>query len=352
MNNLHKTILIDDALKVDHPLYIDMRSPSEFRTGHVPGAINIPLFDDNERAEVGTIYKNVGVEEAKMRGLAIASTKLPQIVSQIRQVNRQGSTVIIYCWRGGMRSRSVVTILELLGSSVYQLIGGYKAYRRHVLDRLQEFILKPRIVVICGSTGVGKTSMLKMLDARGIPIIDLEKLANHRGSAFGQVGLGLPETAQNFDAKLLQQLEMLNHQPYIVVECESKRVGNVYLPEVLYEAMQKGIKVLAHASVETRISRLIDEYTGLYNSNYEAIIASLRLLSKRLGTKKTEVLIDAFSNGRISEVVHTLLVDYYDPLYGYEKSDPAVYDFIVDAENLEQAVDSVTNYLKQLGEVI
>jgi len=346
---LHKTISIDDALKMDDPLYIDMRSPSEFHTGHVYGAINIPLFEDDERAEVGTIYKNIGVEEAKIRGLAIASSKLPQIINQICQISKNKNTVIIYCWRGGMRSRSVVTILELLGSSVYQLVGGYKAYRRHVLDSLQSFSLKPKIVVLCGSTGVGKTTLLKLLDEKDIPVIDLEKLANHRGSAFGQVGLGQPETAQNFDANILQELERHNNKPYIVVECESKRVGNVYLPEVLYNAMQKGIKILVHASVETRINRLIEEYTDLYDSNRDAIIASLRVLSKRLGVNKTEYLVDAFSNGRISEVVHVLLVDYYDPLYGYEKSDPSAYDFIVDAENLEQASCLITSYLKKLG---
>lgn len=347
VNILHKIISLDETLKMENIIYIDMRSPNEFEMGHIPGAVNIPLFSNDERAEVGTIYKQIGNEEAKMKGLAIVSTKLPELVSQIRSLHKKGSTVVVYCWRGGMRSKSIVTILEIMGITAYQLLGGYKAYRRYVLDSLEKFPLIPPIVVLCGSTGVGKTILLKKLEKQGVPIIDLEALANHRGSAFGQVGLGRSATAQSFDANLLKKLQSLNCEPYIVVECESKRVGNVYLPDVLYGAMKKGTKILVKASTETRIKRLIAEYTGIYNENYDGIIASIKSLSKRFGIKKTQKMLEDFSQGKIDEVVRTLLVDYYDPLYGYETCDPADYDMVLDAEDLNQTVESLIIYLNQ-----
>lgn len=349
MNTLYKIISVEDALKLDNPLFVDMRSPSEYATGHVPGAINIPLFTDDERAIVGTIYKTVGVEEAKQSGLSIVSTKLPEIVSEVKEYYKNGNAVIIYCWRGGMRSKSVVTVLGLMGIKAFQLLGGYKSYRNYVLESLHNFRFSSEIIVLCGSTGVGKTNLLKMLDERGVPVIDLEKLANHRGSVFGQIGLGKPETAQNFEANLLNELKRLNKEPFIVLECESRRIGNIYLPEVLYKSMQIGRKILVCAGIENRISRLIEEYTDLYGNNQASIIAGITSLKKRLGKKKTEEILSNFTNGEIREVVYHLLVDYYDPLYGYENSDPAQYDLIVNADNLEQAARSLISYLEELG---
>ncbi|MDR3563550.1 MAG: tRNA 2-selenouridine(34) synthase MnmH [Negativicutes bacterium] len=342
---MHAIISLEDALKLDNPIYIDMRSPAEYENGRIPGAINVPLFDDLERSQVGTIYKIEGPDEAKKLGLTLVSGKLPEIVSQIRQQYKTGRTVIVYCWRGGMRSKAVVSVLELMGIPARQLLGGYKNYRRYILDSLENFATLPPIVVLCGSTGVGKTTLLTMLSERGLPVIDLEKLANHRGSAFGQVGLGRSATAQNFDAALLAELQRLQNQPFILVECESKRIGNVYLPNVLYQAMQHGRKILAHATVETRVSRLMEEYLDIFATNRDEIAASLSSLKNRLGIAKTEKLLTAFAAGQVRDVVRILLVDYYDILYGYEKADPATFDYIVDAENLDQASCQIIDYL-------
>ena len=345
---MHKTILLEHVQQLPQPIYIDMRSPAEFSTGHIIGAINIPIFSNEERAEVGTLYKQVGVEQAKELGLRIASGKLPHIVTQIRDLYKTGRPVIVYCWRGGMRSKSIVTILNLMGVQVSQLLGGYKAYRRHVLDSLLNFKINPQIIVLCGSTGVGKTSLLQLLENKGIPIIDLEKLANHRGSVFGQVGLGESVTAQCFDTAILKELNNLNDQPYIVVECESKRIGNVYLPDCLYQAMQSGTQILLHTDIETRISRLIAEYTNLDETNTNAITVSLKALSKRFSAKKMDELLLNFSQGKIRNVVRTLLVDYYDSLYGYEKSDQRNYKATINCDDLELASLQIINYLEEL----
>lgn len=325
-----------------------MRSPSEFANGAIPGAVNVPLLDDIERSEVGTIYKQTGPEEAKQQGLAIVSAKLPALVGSIRDHHKSGRAVIVYCWRGGMRSKSVVGILEIMGIPAYQLLGGYKAYRRYVLESLETFELKPPVVTLCGSTGVGKTTLLALLREQSVPVIDLEKLANHRGSVFGSVGLGKPATAQNFDALILQELIRYNDAPYILVECESKRIGNVYTPEALFAAMKKGPKILAYADIEIRVTRLIDEYLDVYNSRRNEIHASILALSKRLGTAKTERLLAAFAAGEVRDVVRTLLIDYYDPLYGYEKSAPSDYAFTVDAADFSRAAAGIIDYLNTL----
>ena len=348
---MYKTIQLEETLPLSQTFYIDVRSPAEFSIGHIPSAINIPIFSDEERAKVGTLYKQVGIEQAKELGLSIASAKLPDIVSQIRNLYKLGHPVVVYCWRGGMRSKSIVTILNLLGMQVYQLRGGYKIYRRYVLDRLLNFRVTPKIIVLCGSTGVGKTALLQLLESKNIPIIDLEKLANHRGSVFGQIGLGQAITAQTFDIEILTALERFADAPYIVVECESKRIGNVYLPDCLYQAMKTGIKILVNADIEVRISRLIEEYTDLTEENKDEIIKSITALRKGFGAKKTDTLVSDFTNGQLRSVVHTLLVDYCDPLYGYNESSKNNYNLTVDCNDLTNASLQIVAYLEQLEEV-
>jgi tRNA 2-selenouridine synthase len=346
---LPRLIAIKEAQQLDNPIYIDLRSPSEYEIGRVPGAVNIPLFTDEERSEVGTLYRQCGPELAKDRGLAIVSPRLHAMVNAIQTYASCKRPVIVYCWRGGMRSGSVATVLELMGITVYRLSGGYKAYRQYVLEQLSQFSLRPQIVVLCGSTGVGKTTLLQMLSKADEAVIDLEGLANHRGSAFGHVGLGKPSTAQNFDAMLLQELFRANVSPTLLVECESKRIGNVYLPEFLYQAMQHGKRILVSASLETRVERLIQEYLQVGAGSDQAIIASIQSLTKRLGAKHTQHLIEYYQLGRINEVVETLLIEYYDPLYGYEQPDSASYDFCVNADDLEQAASEIQRYIVSLG---
>ncbi len=349
VTNLYKTITIEKLSHITNPIFIDLRSPGEYQTGHILNAMNIPIFDDDERAEVGYTYKNIGVDAAKDLGLSIASKKLPDIVKKIRSLYTNKHTLILYCWRGGMRSRSIVSILELMGIPSFQLVGGYKGYRRHILDALEAFTVKPQIVLLCGSTGVGKSALLHSLANHNIPVIDLEQLANHRGSSFGQVGMGIPETAQNFDAKILEQLQMYNNSPYIVVECESKRIGNVYLPDCLYTKMKTGLKILLYADMEVRISRLIEEYTNnMHNRNMEELLTSLASLGKRLGKKVITQLTTDLKEGRLRNVVKVLLVDYYDPLYGYERANQSGFNLTINCDNLDYALKTVIAFLHEL----
>jgi tRNA 2-selenouridine synthase len=345
-----QTITIEQAIVRERCLFVDTRSPSEYEQGHIPGAVNVPLLEDDERAIVGTLYKQCGQELAKQKGLELVSGKLADMVKTIATLKTAApaAVLIVYCWRGGMRSKSVLTILELMGITGFQLVGGYKSYRRYVQEQLANFDLRPTIVVLCGSTGVGKTTLLQLLSARQVPVIDLEKLANHRGSAFGQVGLGKPATAQNFDAQLLLLLNQFNDEPFLVVECESKRVGNVYLPDRLCVAMQTGRKILVRAGVDTRVRRLIDEYTDVLQFQDPEVLKSITALTKRLGKKKIAELIQKYQAGELPEFTRTLLVDYYDPLYGYETASQEKFDLAVDAEELESAALEIAQYIDRL----
>ena len=343
-------IAIEQALNLPCSLFIDTRSPAEFEQGHIPGAINVPLLENDERAIVGTLYKQIGPESAKIKGLEIVSGKLALMVGQIADLlkSRPQATLVVYCWRGGMRSKSLLTILELMGIQGSQLQGGYKMYRRHVQDCLAKFSIQPQLFILCGSTGVGKTTLLQILATKGYPVIDLEGLANHRGSAFGHVGKGKPTTAQNFDAKLLELLCRMNQEPLFFVECESKRVGNVYLPEPLHAAMQTGRKILVRASCQTRAQRLIEEYTNALVPNNPEIINSIASLGKKMGKKKVAQLLTDYEAGNLVTLTETLLKDYYDPLYGYETASPELFDLITDGEDLFLAADNIAKHVECL----
>jgi len=335
----YSTITVDKAVKIDNAIFVDVRSPVEYIAGSIPGAVNIPLFSDVERAVVGTVYKTIGPDKAKQQGLEFVSSKLPDMVAQFRALESQCQNLIVYCWRGGMRSQALVSVLGLMGIKAFQLVGGYKAYRRYVLESLLNFPLTAEIVVICGSTGAGKTKLLDILGKRGLPVINLERIANHRGSIFGHIGLGSPTTAKNFDALLLSRLCQLKDSPYIIVECESRRVGNAFLPDVIYNAMQCGKKALLKTSLEIRIDRLIEDYSALNKETELDIRESIKSLTRKLGHRKIDMLLNLYSAGAIREVTKILLTDYYDPLYGYEHSSPGDYDIILDGDDLEGAAE-------------
>ncbi|MBP2651664.1 MAG: selU [Firmicutes bacterium] len=343
-----KVISIQDSLKLPNRLFIDVRTPKEFAEGHLPGALNIPIFSNDERATVGTLYKQVSVDAAKQLGVEIASPKLPAIIKSLTTYANQNYQIVIYCWRGGMRSKSIVNILDMLDIAAFQLAGGYKSYRRHVLDHLEAFDLKPQALVLYGATGVGKTTILNKLALQGIPTIDLEKLANHRGSVFGQIGLGNSTTMPLFESQILDHLEKLQTQPYFFVECESNRIGNVYIPKVLYQRMLSGKKILIHASVPTRVQRLIAEYSNNASIDKAEIQRSIQAISKNLGKKKTAFLLECLTNNHIEKLVTTLLTDYYDLLYGFENPKDIQYDAIISAENLDQATAELVALVQKL----
>jgi len=342
-------ITVSDALKLKKKLFIDTRSPLEFERGHIPGAQNIPLLSNDERAVVGTSYAQEGSSQAKHKGLEIVSGKLPDIVLEIEQLSKKDIPIIIHCWRGGMRSKSVVSILDIMGIPAMQLLGGYKAYRNYVLSEIGDFSYPP-IVMLCGSTGVGKTEVLKLLAMRDEPVIDLEGIANHRGSMFGHVGLGTGTSAQNFDAQLLNELYRFKESPYIILECESKKIGNIYLPDTLFTAMRGAHRILLSAPIEIRVKRLCGEYCSKEALLDPLIEDRIKALLPKLGRQKVNKMLIDFQAGKLEELITDLLMDYYDPLYGYEEKPDGATSFVlqVNATELSEATQSVFQYLEHL----
>lgn len=290
------------------PLF-DVRSPKEFAEGHILGAESFPLFDDEERAEVGTLYKQKGREHAVERGLELVGPRMALMVRQARRLAPKGS-LIVYCWRGGMRSGSVAWLLEQAGFRVYRLEGGYKAYRRWLDYTISQY--KGQLILLDGKTGSGKTLLLKELQAKGEQVIDLEALAHHRGSAYGALGQLAQPTTEQFTNELCEALRRLSPQgERIWVENESKLIGHVFIPESFWHLMKSAPILSIEVPIERRIERIVADYGGF---SKEELRRATDQIKKRLGGKAHQEALEAIEEGDLKRAV-ALLLGYYDKAY-------------------------------------
>jgi tRNA 2-selenouridine synthase len=325
---------------------IDVRSPSEFHESTIPGSINIPLFDDQERAEIGTLYKQTSIQAAKERGLEVVSAKLPAFIREIGAIKEKKA---VFCWRGGMRSKTTATVLSLMGIHVYRLHGGFRAYRRWVLETLASFEMKPEAIVLHGNTGTGKTAILKRLESEGYPVLDLEQLAGHRGSIFGEVGLK-PNNQKTFEALLLEKLITLQDSPYVVLEAESKRIGRVVLPDFLIQKKENGTSIRIEAPMEARVQRIMEDYPAAYK---EAYLKAFNGIKSRLHTPIAAEIASCLETDRYEPAVRMLLEYYYDPRYNYttEQYEQSA-QFTLSVTGLEDAVEQVRAILDRHQQLI
>lgn len=290
---------------------IDVRSPSEYHDATIPGSINIPVFSDEERSEVGTLYKQVGQEAAKKRGLEIFSAKLPQFIEAFNQIDLPKT---VFCWRGGMRSKTAATVLDLMGIHVHRLHGGYRAFRQWVVATLENLDFKPDLYVLNGNTGSGKTILLKKLSENDFPVIDLEGMAGHRGSIFGQIGLE-PHNQKKFDSLLIQEIQRFQDAPFVFIEGESRRIGKVSIPEFLYTKKEQGVQLFIDLPIDERVRNILDDYQP-WNSPVEFIHAFNRI-KKRIHTPIAAEIGQDLQDGNYHHAVRLLLEYYYDPRYEY-----------------------------------
>jgi tRNA 2-selenouridine synthase len=291
-------------------LIIDVRSPGEYDHAHIPSAMNLPLFTNEERAIVGTAYKQESKEEAIKIGLDYFGPKMRSMVETVESLlsSRGEKQLVVHCWRGGMRSGGVAWLLDLYGYEVFTLIGGYKAYRGHVLDRFtKEFQIKK----ITGYTGSGKTTKLLELQKSGEQILDFEGLAKHKGSAFGHIGLEAQPSQEMFENLIASELDGLDKNCQIWVEDECMRLGHVNIPKPFFLQMKVAPEMKLDISFEQRLDNIMQDYGSL---DLQEVIDAVIRIKKRLGGLEMQNILNLLDQNEIRSA-YAILLKYYDKAY-------------------------------------
>lgn len=340
------TIDLEHALVLRNQgaLLVDARTPAEFAEGTIPGAINVPIFSNAERAEVGTLYKQQSKQVARHLGVRLVAPKIPELIEQVEAAWQQGSgPVIVFCWRGGMRSKALTYFLTLAGIPARQLLGGHKRFRTHVCDFFERGQWG-RLLVLRGMTGVGKTRLLKQLAGDGYPVLDLEGLAGHRGSAFGALGLPPQPSQKSFEAALWDELRKIPPGSYALAEGESRHIGRLQLPTRVYAALQVEASLWINASLDYRTRVILEDYPAL-DELREAFEAPITALKPRLGSEAVAQMLFQLEQGRWDQLVRDLMVLYYDPLYAHTRPERRIeIDIEPEQEGIERlkvAIDKV-----------
>jgi tRNA 2-selenouridine synthase len=287
----------------------DVRSPSEYHQGRIPGAHNLPLFSDSERAAVGTLYKQSGKQQAIELGLSYAGPKFADFIKYIKGYKDTG-VAKIHCWRGGMRSQAISWLVNIAGYSPVTLTGGYKVFRRWVLS---SFTSTYNFRILGGYTGSGKTEVLQELKKLGEQVLDLEHLACHRGSAFGSLNQPTQPSIEQFENEIAMQLRNLLPEKPIWIEDESRMIGKCKIPDGLFHQMRTAPLIFMETSKEQRVQYLLKQY-GRYSP--ELLVQSAHRLVKRLGGQRTQQLVYYFQAGQLEQAI-SLCLDYYDSTYAY-----------------------------------
>ena len=324
----------------DWPI-IDVRSPAEFEYAHIPGAYNIPLLENDERAEIGILYKNSGRQDAILKGLEIIGPKMAGFVKQGLKISPTRK-LRIHCWRGGMRSDSMGWLFSTAMFDVKILIGGYKTYRHFIREQLET---DAKYVVLSGRTGSGKTEILHELTKMGEQVIDLEGMAHHKGSAFGALGELPQPSSEQFENDLYNVWKTLDLSKPIWLEDESRAVGKVTIPEPLFDKMRNCQVVRVEMSPELRVERLLIDYAKYPK---EGLIEATQRIDRKLGGQHAKSAIEAIQNNDFKTAIEIVLY-YYDKTYNYglSKRDPdKVFPIDVNTIDAKINAENVLSFLK------
>ncbi|WP_138160135.1 tRNA 2-selenouridine(34) synthase MnmH [Peptoniphilus catoniae] len=332
----------EEILKFNKPLFIDLRSEGEFKAGTIPGAISMPVLSNEERKVVGTLYDSGKITEAKLKGVEFFTPKLVDYYKFIAEACRDYEP-ILFCSRGGFRSTVLFDLLKSLGQKVYKLNLGYKGYRAYVLKCLEN-LGDYEYIVLKGFTGCGKTEILKELSKRGKNVLDLEGLANHRGSLFGGVGLGNQPSQKTFESEILESYRRFKKGP-VFVEAESSRIGDLILPLKLKTAIATSPKkVLINDTVEGRLARIKGDYLRDYSEDTKKeLMEALENLKKYISHKRYVDYLNLIKEEKFDFIIKDLMEKYYDANYAIKKD-----DFILSINN-EDPEKSCDYLLEKLG---
>jgi tRNA 2-selenouridine synthase len=292
-------------------LLLDVRSPSEYDQGHIPGARSFALFSDAERAAIGTTFKQIGPEEAVTQGLDFVAPRMSEMIRNAQAICKD-RPVVLHCWRGGKRSGSVAWLLDFAGMHVSVMEGGYKAYRNYQKNWLENS--RWNFIILGGKTGSGKTDLLHALKASGEQVLDLEGLANHKGSAFGWIGEDPQPSSEHYENLVAHALMQLDPKRRIWVENESRSVGKVFIPDPVWSTMCLAPLVHLEIPLETRVHNLVHTYVD--GDNKAALIASFEKIQKRLGGQYLTLALESLAENNFATAAEVALT-YYDKTYTY-----------------------------------
>lgn len=326
----------------DHFL-IDVRSEGEYKEATINGSFNLPILNDEERKLIGTLYKE-NVEQAKILGVKIGSEKLPEIFNTVLKIYKGNKNLVFFCARGGMRSGVLSSMLEALGIKLYKLKDGYKGYRKFVLEAIPKINEDITYIVLHGNTGVGKTRILHKLIELGCDVLDLEGCANHRGSLLGDVGLPKKQSQKQFESNIYHSLVKIK-SPFVFVEAESRRIGNVFIPPYIHEKMKNGIHIFLDASLNFRAKVILEEYLKGENAK-EDILGCLDKLERYISKENIARYKELVQNDEYEFVVEDLMKKYYDPMYTHT-SNTYEYDLNLQITDLDKCSETIFNWYKE-----
>ena len=322
---------------------LDIRTPAEYNKGHIIGSVNFPLFSNEERAEIGTVYKQVGKKEAMMLGLEMVGPRMKEILIDAQRFE-ESQPLALYCWRGGKRSSSMAWLLDFGGLEVIRLIAGYKSYRRYVLKYLSN--LKAQLIMLGGRTGTGKTHILHELEKRGEQILDLEKLACHKGSAFGALGEREQPSNEHFENLLFHELNSLDLSRRIWVENESQSIGTNYIINDLWNLMKSSPLVNIHVDFESRLKNIMEVYAQYSKEELKGCFDKIR---KRIGGQNLKFAKEALDGEEYEKAIEIAL-RYYDKTYDHclnKNSSPQILN--LDCGN--RSFSEITDTLVELADL-
>ena len=332
---------IDDG-EISSYILVDVRTAEEHASENIPGSINIPIFNNDERAEIGTEYVKGNIMESKALGLKYAGAHADEMYLKLHKLVDDYDKLILYCARGGFRSTAPVNLYRSLGLPIYKLDGGYKKYRQFINSKLEELISLSDFIVLYGNTGCGKTELLKKLKDSGAPVIDLENLANHKGSLLGTIGEDPQPSQKMFDSLLYNELKSHDSKLFFI-EGESRRIGRLFLPEILMEKLSIGTKVRINSSMENRIKRIHDEYV---HDNDIELSDTLVKLNRYISSEKIDEFKKSIDKHEYDMVIEELIKNYYDIKYA-SKDKEFEYEVCSDDDDSHEKLLEIFNSLNK-----